>query len=369
MFGEDLKEALRQMQILIIDDQETNIALLETFLEDEGYTRYTSTTDARQALPLFLETKPDLVLLDLHMPHLDGFRVMEQLCAQVPPGEYVPILVLTANVNPEVKRRALLEGARDFLHKPLDFDEVSARIGNLLETRFLHRHLQERNHILERAVHEIQEERKLSERLLLNVLPRPVADRLKREGGVIVDSFAEATVLFADIERFTPIASRLAAEEVLAWLSDVFSFLDHLTERHGLEKIKTIGDAYMAASGVPTPRADHTEAAADLALAIRAEAAQRLAPDGSPLLLRLGVHTGPVVAGVLGTSKFAYDLWGDSVNLASRMEAHGVGGSIHVTEAVYERLHPRYQFVSRGPIEVRGKGLLNTYFLIGKERV
>jgi adenylate cyclase len=200
----------------------------------------------------------------------------------------------------------------------------------------------------------------------LNVLPRAIADRLKHEGGVIADSFPEATVLFADIKQFTPISARLSPEEVLTWLSGVFTSLDRLTEAHGLEKIKTVGDAYMAASGVPTPRPDHVEAAADLALAIRDEVRKCFTPDGEPLMLRIGMHTGPVVAGVLGTSKFAYDLWGDTVNLASRMESHGLEGCIQVSEEVYLRLRHRNLFEERGPVEIRGKGVLNTYFLTGK---
>ena len=361
---EELNEALRAARILIVDDQEANTALLEGFLAQEGYAQVVATTDPRQALPLFRKRSPDLVLLDLHMPYLDGFAVLEQLRAEIPRAAYLPVLVLTADAAPEVRHRALFAGARDFLSKPLDFDEVSARIRNLLETRLLHRQLHERNLVLEMAMREIQLERKLSERLLLNVLPRPVAERLKREGGVIADSFPEATVLFADIENFTPMAAELPPEQLVSWLSGVFSAMDRLTEEHGLEKIKTIGDAYMAVSGVPTARPDHAEAAADLALAFREEASRMSCPNGESLRIRIGMHSGPVVAGVLGSSKFAYDLWGDTVNLASRMQTHGLGGAIHVSEAVYCRLKDRYVFRERGQVEVRGRGVLPTYLLI-----
>lgn len=356
---EDLREALANAAILIVDDQEANVALLEGLLLDEGYTNVHSTTDPRRAEPLFCRLAPDLVLLDLHMPHLDGFAVLERLRACIPPDTYVPVLVLTADIGAEVKRRALREGARDFLSKPFDFDEVTARIRNLLETRLLHLRLEERNRALE-------EERARSERLLLNILPHPIAERLKQGAGVIADRFSEATVLFADIAGFTPISASLDPAELVAWLNDVFSSFDHLAEQHGLEKIKTIGDMYMAVSGLPMPRPDHAEAAADLALALCDEMARRSAPDGSPLQMRIGIHTGPVVAGVIGQRKFAYDLWGDTVNTASRMESHGVGGAIQVSEATYARLRRRYAFEERGAIEIKGKGAMRTYFLTGR---
>jgi class 3 adenylate cyclase len=361
----ELKKDLRNATILIVDDQEANIELLEGFLADD-YANVKSTTDPRRALPLFNTLAPDLILLDLHMPHLDGFAVMEQLQACIPPGDYVPILVLTADVSPHVKQRALSEGAKDFLSKPFDPDEVLARIKNLLETRLLYLQLENRNRVLAQAMRELDEERELSEQLLLNVLPRSVADRLKREKGIIADGFSEATVLFADIVGFTPVSSRLAPEEVVAWLNDVFSSLDRLAERHGMEKIKTIGDCYMVVSGLPTPRPDHAEAAAELALALRDEMSNRAAPDGGLIRMRIGLHSGPVVAGVIGSRKFAYDLWGDTVNVASRMESYGVGGAIQVSEETYRRLRHRYQFEERGPVEIKGKGIMQTYFLTGK---
>jgi adenylate cyclase len=362
----ELKKDLTNAALLIVDDQQANIDLLESFLADEGYTDVTSTTDPRRALPLFSALSPDLILLDLHMPYLDGFAVMEQLQACIPPGAYVPILVLTADVSAEVRRRALSEGARDFLSKPFDFDEVAARIRNLLETRLLHLQLEERNRVLTQAMRDLDAEHELSERLLLNVLPRSIADRLKCQGGagIIADRFPEATVLFADIVDFAPIASRLAPEEVVGWLNEIFSALDRLAERHRLEKIKTIGDCYMAVSGLPAPRPDHVEAAAEMALDLREELAGRDSPRGEPLLLRIGIHTGPVMAGVIGTQKFAYDLWGDTVNVASRMESHGVGGAIQVTESTYERLRERYVFEERGAVEIKGRGPMRTYFLI-----
>jgi class 3 adenylate cyclase len=211
-------------------------------------------------------------------------------------------------------------------------------------------------------------EQERSERLLLNVLPAPIAARLKQREEVIADRFADVTVLFADLVDFTPRAERIAPEQVVAVLNELFSVFDQLAQRHGLEKIKTIGDAYMVAAGLPEPRPDHAQAVADMALAIRDEVARRSDPSGQPLQVRIGIDTGPVVAGVLGTSKFSYDLWGDTVNTASRMESYGVAGCIQVTARTYQRLKDGYRFQRRGPIQVKGKGELVTYLLLERNQ-
>jgi adenylate cyclase len=218
----------------------------------------------------------------------------------------------------------------------------------------------------ERALAELGVERAKSERLLLNVLPASVASRLKDSEQVIADGFASATVLFADIVGFTPLAQELAPADTVALLDRVFARWDGLAARHGVEKIKTIGDAYMVAGGLPSPREDHAEAIADMALEMGAEVERCAAESGVPLKVRIGIDTGPVVAGVIGRAKFSYDLWGDTVNTASRMESHGVPGAIQVTERAYEQLCDRYDLGRRGTIEVKGKEPMTTYLLLGK---
>jgi class 3 adenylate cyclase len=213
----------------------------------------------------------------------------------------------------------------------------------------------------------LQREEERSERLLLNVLPAPIADRLKRTDGVIADAFPDVTVLFADLVDFTRQSQRIAPERMVQVLNDLFSAFDELARRHGLEKIKTIGDAYMVAGGLPEPRPHHAEAVADMALAIRAEVARRSDPAGEPLAVRIGIDTGPVVAGVIGTQRFIYDLWGDTVNTASRMESQGATGCIQVTDRTYRRLRDGYRLQRRGPIPVKGKGEMVTWFLLGRK--
>ncbi|MCE7892179.1 MAG: adenylate/guanylate cyclase domain-containing protein [Sorangiineae bacterium PRO1] len=216
-----------------------------------------------------------------------------------------------------------------------------------------------------RARWELSREREAAEQLLLNILPESIVEQLKREQSAIAEGFLEATVLFVDLVGFTPLSAKMAPTKLVEMLNDIFSKLDALTEKYGLEKIKTIGDAYMAVAGVPTPRKDHAVAVAQMALELRDVAQGFQAPTGEPIRVRIGINSGPVVAGVIGTKKFSYDLWGDTVNTAARMEAHAEPGTIQVTERTYERLRTQFHFEPRGTIEVKGKGEMKTYVLIG----
>jgi class 3 adenylate cyclase/CheY-like chemotaxis protein len=210
-------------------------------------------------------------------------------------------------------------------------------------------------------------EQEKSEQLLLNILPEPIANQLKQNPGAIAEQFNEVTIMFADIVGFTPLSARLKPIELVNLLNQIFSTFDNLAEQLGLEKIKTIGDAYMVAAGLPIPRADHAEAIADMASAMQAAVERFRTELGENIQIRIGINTGIVVAGVIGTKKFIYDLWGDAVNIASRMESSGQPGSIQVTEATYERLKDKYVFQKRGAIKVKGKGEMVTYWLIGSQ--
>jgi len=219
-------------------------------------------------------------------------------------------------------------------------------------------HSRDRSHRLLAA------EQERSETLLLSIFPQAVADRLKQSKEVIAERCDDVSVLFADIVGFTPAAERLPAEEVVFLLNDIFSAFDDLVADCGLEKIKTIGDGYLVAAGIPTPRADHAEAAARLALAMREKLAELPAAGG--LNLRVGIDSGPVVAGVIGRTKFGYDLWGDTVNTASRMESHAPDGAIQVTEQTYRLLSESFEFERRPDVSVKGKGEMTTYLLLGQ---
>jgi class 3 adenylate cyclase len=209
----------------------------------------------------------------------------------------------------------------------------------------------------------IQQKNRENERLLLNILPMPIAERLKGGETRIADNFAEVTVLFADLVGFTKLSAKASPQQMVDMLNELFTGFDESAQRNGVEKIKTIGDAYMAVAGLPTPYPDHTRRIVLLALDILEHVANFRERTGSDLSIRIGVNCGPVVAGVIGSTKFIYDLWGDTVNVASRMESHGVPGTIQVTRAVYEQLADEFEFEERGGIEVKGKGVLETWLL------
>jgi class 3 adenylate cyclase len=218
---------------------------------------------------------------------------------------------------------------------------------------------------------ELDRERGRSEGLLRNILPEQIADRLKQrdpatEHGHIAQAYDEVTVVFADLVDFTQQSGRSQPPEIVTVLDEVFSRFDDLAERYGLEKIKTIGDAYMAVAGVPEPRPDDVEVAAQMALAMRDEILRLRWPSGDPMSVRIGMATGPAVAGVIGTRKFAYDLWGDTVNTAARMESNGVPGEIQVSDAVHDRLEERFRFSEVHIVNLKGKGPTPARFLLGR---
>ncbi|WP_442921577.1 adenylate/guanylate cyclase domain-containing protein [Microcoleus sp. S36a_D3] len=213
----------------------------------------------------------------------------------------------------------------------------------------------------------LRKQQKKTEDLLLNILPEPIADRLKYKPGVIADKFEKATILFADLVNFTQISTTMPATQLVYLLNEIFSIFDQLSEKHGLEKIKTIGDAYMIAGGIPIERPDHAEAIAEMALDMLVAIQELNVKLEANFEIRIGINSGPVVAGVIGTKKFIYDLWGNAVNTASRMESHGIPGRIQVSHYTYNLLHDKYEFEDRGEIEIKGKGRMQTYFLTGRK--
>lgn len=299
------------------------------------------------------------MLLDIMMPEMNGYQVLEHLKTD-PLLRHIPVIVVSALDEIDSVVKCIELGAEDYLSKPFNTVLLKARINNCLEKKWLRD--QEQLHLKQ-----LQAEKERSERLLLSILPKPIAEQLKQGQSTIADHFTEATVLFADVVDFTKLAARRSPIEVVSLLNKIFSQFDGLAAKHGVEKIKTIGDAYMVVGGLPMPRLDHAEAIAEMALAMIDEIARFHTETGEPLKMRIGINSGPVVAGVIGTNKFIYDLWGDTVNTASRMESHGLVGEIQVTEATYNLLRDAYSFEKRGFINIKGKGDMATYILTGRK--
>jgi len=353
--------------ILIVDDLEANVLLLERMLRGAGYSSVSSTSDPQRVCELHRQNRYSLIILDLQMPVMDGFQVMEGL-KEIETDGYLPVLVITA--QPDHKLRALQAGARDFVSKPFDLAEVLMRVRNLLEVRLLHL---ETKKLYDR----VAAEQKVSERLLLNALPQAIVERLKARPEVtangfpeiIADGFAEATILFAGLHDFSRLTERMPAAEVVRLLNRIYSSFDGIVQKLGLEKIKIIGESYMIAAGVPLPRPDHAEAIAEAALALQQEIARFDALNEETFSLRIGINTGPVVAGVIGQTKFSYDVWGETVNTAWHMEIYGAPGHIQVNETTYARLCDKYLFEDRGEFFVKDKGELRTYFLKGRKQI
>ncbi len=263
---------------------------------------------------------------------------------------YLVLLVISVLIDPSCARFAQQHGI-----SPSSWYFL-AHIGGISFCLFI---------LIQFFVQRLGEEQAKSESLLLNILPRQVAGRLKHSTSTIADGFQEATILFADLAGFTRLSSTLAPDQVVHLLNEVFSAFDRLAEKHGLEKVKTIGDAYMVVGGIPEPRADHPHAVARMALEMRETVSDLNRQHGWSLRIRIGMNTGPVVAGVIGLKKFIYDLWGDAVNIASRMESTGIENEIQVTRSTFERLNPEFVLEPRGHVQVKGKGEMETWLLKG----
>jgi adenylate cyclase len=351
--------------ILVVDDNELNRKVLARALKEQGHTCVT-TINGREALDRLAVEAFDVVLLDILMPELDGYELLHALKSDEM-LRHIPVIMISAVDEMDSVIRCIELGAADYLPKPFNPALLRARINASLADKRMHdlqkQHLRE----VEAYLAQIKIEQEKSERLLLNILPASIAERLKQDPGIIADRFPDVTVIFADIVGFTPLSAQIPPEALVALLDEVFTRFDMLAENYGLEKIKTIGDAYMVVSGLPISRDDHAEAAAHMALDMQQVIRELNADRDEPLHLRIGLHSGPVIAGVIGRMKFSYDLWGDTVNTASRMESQGVVDQIHVSPTTYEHLCERYAFRQQEPIRIKGKGEMTTYLLDGRK--
>jgi adenylate cyclase len=345
-------------RILVVDDNASNRDLLFRRLSHDGHQVARADSGGR-ALEILAIEDFDLILLDLLMPDLNGFQVLELLKADERLHD-IPVIMISGLQEIDSVIRCIEAGAEDYLPKPFNPVLLRARISACLERK----RWRDRER---RYVERIELERQRHETLLRNILPGQIVTRLHNGEVVIADRVEEATILFGDLVGFTAAASRVTPAVLVNNLNRIFLAFDDLCRRLQIEKIKTIGDAYMAAAGVPQPRADHAEVVADFALAMLAALERVNAAAEVPFEMRIGIHTGPVVAGVIGSHRFLYDIWGDTVNLASRLESHGLPGRIHVSPQTSRTLAGHFDLEARGLINLRGIGKVRTSFLIGRK--
>jgi adenylate cyclase len=337
-------------RILIVDDEPFNVDLLEQELELLDYATVAA-ADGRQALERLAAEPIDLVLLDIMMPGLDGYQALRRIKAD--PGlRHIPVIMVSALSELDSVVRCIELGAEDHLPKPFEPVLLRARVGACLEKKRLHD--RERAHLAE-----IDRQRGRAEALLRAILPAAAVEELIRSGGVAPRRHEEVVVMFADVVGFTGFCETHAPEEVVASLHRLALGFEELTARHGLEKIKTVGDALMATAGLLVPNGDPVMAS--LRCAAATVAAARALP--SPWEMRIGIHVGPVVAGVLGREKFGYDLWGDTVNVAARLAGLGGEPGIHLSGAAWRRIADRARAVPLGPVPIKGKGEMEVWRL------
>jgi adenylate cyclase len=349
-----VREMVQASHILVVDDNAANRDVLARRLMREGHQVVTAANGAA-ALEIVAQQEFDLVLLDLIMPEMSGFELLRRLKAARHTSD-VPVIVISALDELDSVVRCIEAGAEDYLTKPFNPVLLRARIGASLEKKWL----RDRE---KKFIEDLEQERLRSESLLLNILPQSIVNRLRDGEMVIADRITEATILFCDLVGFTALSQDLPPDRTIDLLTRIFSAFDRLAAEHGVEKIKTIGDSYMAAAGIPERQSDHAIRIAMLAPRMLAAVDDIAKATDLKLQARVGVHTGPIVAGVLGTHKFVYDVWGDTVNTASRMESQSVPGRIQVSAATRIALGDRFKFEPRGTMEIKSKGMMETYFL------
>lgn len=351
--------------VMVVDDSRTLRKILVQELHALGITSITQAVDGLDALAQLKDTPTDLMLLDMEMPQLDGFGVLEALKAENR-LEWMSVIVISGADELGKTIRCIEIGADDYLPKPFNTVLFKARVVSAFEKKRLRELDRERLEDLSKENYLLEIEQMKTEKLMLNILPQPIAERLKRGEKNIAGSYPDVTVLFSDLVGFTKMSSEVSAAELVKLLNDLFTRFDKRAAAIGLEKIKTIGDAYMAVGGLPIPRPDHAALCAEMALGMFEDLHDFNRENGTKLDMRIGINSGPVVAGVIGFTKFSYDLWGSAVNIASRMESTSRPGKIQISPSTYEALKGAFCTCDAGTVECKGIGPVKTQFLLGR---
>ena len=362
---DEFSSSLKDAAILVVDDSRLMRIVLTKALRELGFTNISEAVDGRDAIKKLSEGSYELMLLDMEMPEMNGIEVLIAKNT-VPKLKEVPTIVISATEQVDLAVKCIEAGAEDYLLKPPNNTLLRARVTTSLEKkrlrdmdRILFARLQE-----EKELVEIEKEK--SEHLLLNILPGTIAGRLKAGEKTIANGHQIVSVLFADLCGFTKLSRKTSPADLVSMLNEIFTTFDDIVKNHGVEKIKTIGDCYMLVGGLPNPRDDHAHAVADTALEM-VQALERINKNRDiDLAMRIGIHSGPVVAGVIGKIKFTYDIWGDTVNVASRMESSGLPGKIHISEQTMAELNSQFNLEERGMVECKGLGQVKTFFVNGR---
>ena len=341
--------------ILIVDDNDDDRYTMQLLLEADGHTRITIATGGEEAIALLREQSFSLILLDMMMPGMTGDEVLKVI-KENPDTRDTPVVVLSADSDSDKISKCIALGADDYLPKPFNSTILRARITSALRKHSL-RALE--NEYLAR----VEQEKRRSESLLRNLLPPDIAVRLGSGAKDIADYFEEATVIFADVVGFGRITAKMKPYEIVGCLNRLFSEFDKVAEDVGVERIKTIGDNYMTVVGVPTARSGHARVAVKLALDLVAASERLRLQLPIPFPIRVGVHTGPVMAGVIGTRRLAYDVWGDTVNMAARVEGASKAGCVLVSSTTAEAAGSEYQFNGPHKIETKEQRIIEGFFV------
>lgn len=349
--------------ILVVDDTLVNLRILTEMLAAQGY-KVRPVTNGQQALQAAAAAMPDLVLLDINMPGMTGYEVCQQLKSHAETRD-VPVIFMSARDEVLDKIRAFEVGGVDYVTKPFHLEELLARVATHVSLRALQRQLEDARLLAESAAAALADEKRRSDDLLYSMLPPSVANALREGRAVSGDHYPSVTVLFCDIVDFTTIASNHSPLEVFELLGRLYTRFDALIERHPVYKIETVGDCYVVAGGVPDANPRHADAIVDVALDMCEAIVGMVLPNGEPLQIRCGINSGPVVAGVLGTKMPRFCLYGDTVNIASRMETASQPMHVQISESTLQTLAEpqRYRLAERGEVALKGKGNMRSYFV------
>jgi len=345
--------------ILIVDDNEDNRYTLRLLLESDGHERVIDASGGKEAIALLEREKFSLVLLDLMMPDLNGDEVLKIIKAN-PDSRDLPVVMISADTDTEKVSKCIELGADDYLAKPFNPIILRARIASALRRQSLRA-------LETEYIGKIEQAKKHSENLLRNILPPEIAARLRNGESNIADHFEDITVIFADIVGFGKMTARMKAFEIVGCLNQLFSEFDRLSDDRGVEKIKTIGDNYMAIAGLPTPRSGHARIATKLALDMIAATGRLQSRLPVPLSIRVGLHSGSVMAGVIGTHKFAYDVWGDTVNIAARVEAASQPNRVLVSAVTAKMLGADFELDGPHNIDTKEARVIETFFVTQRQ--